>query len=190
MPDVADLLTELSALGVKIRTSRGRLLVSQSSAVTPDLRARLSASKLDLIAAIEGASRVEEPGEGTDRTARTSALRRSGSPVGSVDGQPYGPTTPCFACGSADFWAATQVGFWVCGQCHAPDASAEGLVRIRVGVPGAPTPSARPNAVCLKCYGTRFVRLRDGRRSVCAACERPQPDQIVGEDDGVVGGAA
>jgi len=48
----------------------------------------------------------------------------------------------------------------------------------------------RPNAVCLSCYGTRFVRLRNGRRSVCFVCEQPAQSEIEGEDAGVVGGVA
>jgi len=47
--------------------------------------------------------------------------------------------------------------------------------------------ASRPNAVCLSCYGTRFVRLRNGRRSVCFGCEGPAPSEIEGEDSGVVG---
>ena len=47
----------------------------------------------------------------------------------------------------------------------------------------------RPNAVCLSCYGTRFVRLSNGRRSVCFGCEGPAPSEIEGEDSGVVRGA-
>lgn len=50
--------------------------------------------------------------------------------------------------------------------------------------------SAHPNAVCLSCYGTRFVRLRNGRRSVCFGCERPAAAEIAGEDLGVIGGGA
>lgn len=48
--------------------------------------------------------------------------------------------------------------------------------------------AGRPNAVCLSCYGTRFVRLRNGRRSVCFGCERPATDEIVCEDNGAIGG--
>lgn len=50
--------------------------------------------------------------------------------------------------------------------------------------------NGRPVAVCLSCYGTRFVRLRNGRRSVCFGCEQPAQFEIAGEDAGVVGGAA
>lgn len=46
----------------------------------------------------------------------------------------------------------------------------------------------RPSAVCLSCYGTRFVRLSNGRRSVWLGCERPPANEILGEDDGVIGG--
>lgn len=54
---------------------------------------------------------------------------------------------------------------------------------------GATSSSVRPNAVCLSCFGTRFVRLRNGRRSVCFGCEQPAPGQVVGEDEGAIGGA-
>lgn len=52
------------------------------------------------------------------------------------------------------------------------------------------------NAACLSCGGSLFVRLRNGRRSVCLICERPKHDDIVSADGGVVcdgqrnGGAA
>ena len=42
----------------------------------------------------------------------------------------------------------------------------------------------RPDVLCLSCYGTTFVRLRNGRRSVCPECERVQPSEIAGIDSG------
>lgn len=46
----------------------------------------------------------------------------------------------------------------------------------------------RSDSVCLSCSGKRFVSLSNGRRSVCLGCERPPANEILGEDDGVIGG--
>lgn len=48
-------------------------------------------------------------------------------------------------------------------------------------------PGARPEAVCLSCFGTCFVRLRNGRRAVCFGCEQPEDDEIEGRDSAVRG---
>jgi hypothetical protein len=182
---VDQILADLARLGIEITAVDGRIRCRPAASVPAELRRRASEFKPELLARIESRGRSQRSQTGSEETGRTtrSDSRPAIAPYPSVN-------ACCFACGGGDFWALAQVGYWVCGHCHAPDASPEPLIWIRVGDPGSPTPSARPNAVCLKCYGTRFVRLRDGRRSVCAACERPQPDQIVGEDDGVVGGAA
>lgn len=48
--------------------------------------------------------------------------------------------------------------------------------------------SAACEVLCLSCYGTTFVRLRNGRRSVCPQCERVEPSDIAGLDSGCPGG--
>lgn len=46
-------------------------------------------------------------------------------------------------------------------------------------------PSA--NVACLSCGKALFVRLRNGRRSVCLICEKPKHEDILGADGGIVG---
>lgn len=43
------------------------------------------------------------------------------------------------------------------------------------------------DAMCLSCSGTTFVRLRNGRRSVCPVCEGVEPSEIAGLDSGYLG---
>jgi hypothetical protein len=156
------LLVELRQRGVEVVADGDRLRYRPTSLVPPELHERIVRLKPDLLVLL--------------RTRAPASEHR-------CDGR----TVPCRCCGSTDFWALARVGNWVCGRCHAPDHAHDELIWLSVPK-AAPVAAGRPNAVCMSCGGVRFVRLKNGRRSVCAICERPEPDDVAGDDEGYLSG--
>ena len=57
------------------------------------------------------------------------------------------------------------------------------IAPLRGGAPSWPS----SDVACLSCGKALFVRLRNGRRSVCLICEKPKHEDILGADNGIVG---
>ena len=153
------LVAELERDGVRFRLIGDKIAFHPRDRVSAEQLGRLVALKPDVMALVAAA-------------AKGTRERR---------------TTQCFACGGCEFWSAPRMRDWVCASCHAPELRRDQLSWLVV--PQRGSSDIAPEVVCVSCLGHRFVRLKSGRRSVCWGCEEPQPDEIEGDDVGLVGGA-
>jgi len=168
LTDAASLIGELRQGGVELEVVGEKIRVRPTSAVSPELQARLAACKPMLLAILH-----EE------------AVRQ-----GAGDGK--GPTPDrCAACGQRDFQHPRAGGAWRCARCRPYDLPSSGVEwwpRIEMAVPleqvlahGGPEPSAarapmktRP---CWSCRGRVFWRLKTAGNWICSRCHPPQPPQ-------------
>jgi hypothetical protein len=161
----SSLLAELRQRGVEIVADGDMVRYRPPRLVPPELHRRIVDCKPGLLTILRRQGR---------------ALRAANGPTAE------GRSTSCFCCGGREFWALADVRHWVCARCHEPDCDRDGLLWISVSAAEAQLSGMRPMVACLSCGGAHFVRLKNGRRSVCARCERTSPEEIAGSDDGMV----
>jgi len=104
MPDsVDDLLVDLAGPGIELEARGNRIRFSPRSVMTPDLAARVKASKAELLSILQSA--VDPP-----------IIAPDGWPAGSIDPD---DVAPCPECGSLEQWQ-TLIGNWRCLLCDPP----------------------------------------------------------------------
>ena len=102
----AQLMADLTRLGIRLEAHGDRLRYSPRSAVTPDLAERMTAHKAELLALLRPEA---DPVESTDHEAESIA-----EAMEIID-----PPDPCPECGTLELWE-TLVGNWRCLRCDPP----------------------------------------------------------------------
>jgi len=147
----AELLSDLSRLGIQLEADGERLRYFPRSALTPDLLARLKAYKPDLLAMLRPAPDVMDDlraaetrwiDESPDCDLATEPIAEPIGPDGwPVDCIDPNELTPCPNCGTLELWQSVAgdlfgltPGQWRCMRCDPPTAArrlAEAAERFR-----------------------------------------------------------
>lgn len=105
-----ELLSDLRARGIVVRTDGHRISCKPPSALTGEIRALVEAHKRGLIELL--------------LAEREDAIYRLFGPTAVLTGGVVetGPGTACYACQGKSWWRLRGSSHWICPRCHPPQA--------------------------------------------------------------------
>ena len=120
------LLADLRRKGVELRVEDGWLRFRPRSAVTPDLAARMTCHKQELVALLRAEEERDESTWPDWGSAVDTAV------VFNLDGHASPPHVPCWCCSRREWWRLLEAGGgkpgpWICARCHEPGVPAEAI---------------------------------------------------------------
>lgn len=167
-----DLLAELRERGIELAVDGERLRFRPVEAVPPELRARMSRLKPELIALL------------APRTPTPAPENPEEPPIPEYGDGDRPTVKRCPICRERDFTRPVPRGMWCCAKCHPYEGYAASDVECWPKVTAVesmapsddfldPSPDPRPSNRCRCCQTGTFWRLKPLGPWVCARCHPP-----------------
>lgn len=201
-----ELVAAAARMGAALQLRDGQIVSAAKRQLPPSLRRRIADHKAEVIALLQRGEAAECPERADPQDRRASGSppeESSAGSAGAVHGPirdialasdlsaPTLPRWPCRGCGSVTYWSAPNETAWICQGCHPTDRHPEDVRWHVVEDVRRVAALTRSSTGCSKCKFTGFELFADGRWTVCRCNDgfgRPATDEIVGEDQGAIGG--